>query len=366
VCIGVFGLGGSQVWHHHIRNLEPNDTDNYTWDRSTEQPGVKADKGIYTYRVLVMHGDVGTTQDPICGLMENTPYTDKDKSWPLEITNVSVTDLEWGSRPPIVEGVLHYTLSRDAAGCSVDGCKPDLSHLWISTLPSTAGSHDVPFWTLLDPAQMGPCSFVVRAEETEADGLNNRDQRSKRALQKGTVEVIWPPAYGAVGEGLSDTGAFGETAEEVMYVVNGHWNTVDGATHTRYVGSWGAGKEQFEKCAIIHTHTHAWPDHLTFNYDPAGPDEWWNLTADPPEHPATHDWCIRNIGGADGLDHCLFVMYAGCYTAKRTGGNPSDLIDATLDKGVDCAGGWGSSPLHLPDYLPIFWGGNDAGLRYGL
>jgi len=375
VCIKVFDLGGATlIWHKHLDEVAAPDSGSVSWSGETV-PGIppgnpggpgSAPKGIYVYRVLVAHDDtLGDVMSyPDCELLEQGSYhVDLEKSIRLEITDVSLSDVEWG-RPPLMEAMLHYTLSRDAGGCSLHVHKPDLSEFFIAaSLPSTAGTHHVPISVLLDRAQMGPYSFVVRAYETEADGATNRDQHWRYALQKGAVEVMWPPAHG--GYGNDQPGA-----PEALDAVCDNWNALDAAPRpvpgtevslrTRYSGTYGGGRyhapvvwEGFDKCAIILTHTHANPWEVSF-----GHNEWLahqiDMDANHDNDPLKQCYHIPTKPEA-GLDHCLLVFYAGCNTASGQGNSP--IIAATLAKGADVVAGFEGQVVtaYKPEYVEVFF-----------
>lgn len=320
------------------------------------------DSGIYTYRIAAQHAE-----DPPWP----HPCTDQDKSAVLTISNVSVTDFAWSqTRYPDYAFVrLHYTLSRAADAVEVQCYKRDLTLTAIDdpeAFPATAGTHDVLVEFAVDRAVMGPYRFVISADETAADGANNRDGAAKPALQKGATQVIWPPAYGAVGCELGVLPWISPYANLTMAETVDAWNYLD-ADGTRYSGDRGFGPSQaavvateaLPRCAIVQTHTHGSPWHVTFNFTGVR-DYWYDVHADPtnpvpPNQPAQDCYYIPDIGGSSALDHCLFVMYAGCRTAEDIGNGNRPLMDATSAKGADCVGGWEDGPCYLDLYLRTFW-----------
>lgn len=329
--IGSYDIGGGS-WH---------------WDGSGQG------RGVYTY---LLAAKCRTDQHDYC--------CDYDKSQQLVISDVSVTDFRWSelNYPDVAFVDLHYTLSRDAASpVTVKLFKPDLSEGTTylgppGELPNDAGTHEVVLGFAVQRDLMGAYTFVISANETEEDGDLNRVREPKPALQKGAVQVIWPPAYAAAGEGIDPSATLHIAALLELTDFD----------DTKYVSALGYGRSEattvaaskFEEVAVLHINAHARTSMIAFDWW-SGESGHYDLLAssgeDVPENAYYH---IPNIGGEGQsvLDHVLFAMYTGCNTAELNDTN-RDLIEATLAKGVHCAGGFEDTiwwPIsHL--YLDRFW-----------
>ncbi|MBM3473241.1 MAG: hypothetical protein FJX75_08245 [Armatimonadetes bacterium] len=378
VCVKVFGLGGGLVWHTHLDNRTYNDSDTVTWSGETI-PGymgeVPVPKGIYTYRVLVANGgSLGEPETEFCQcefFEDNFRVTpiDLEKAHWLKIGNVWASDFQWNYAhyPTRAAVTLHYTLSMDAGACRVRLYKPDLSEGDIiepedGLLDPDGGTHQQIVQFNVDPQMMGNYTFVVFATETQEAGYANRDLLPREARQNGAVCEIWPPAWGAVG---LDYPVVMEMNMNNMSNTCLKWNSPY-LDNTRYWGDWGLGlaqvevvRDKLEKCAIVHTNTHATQDWLSFDHpEPEGEPELYNLMAWPgADEPEKHYYRIPNIGGPKAFDHCLFVFYTGCNTAMDAGGGMRPLMDATASKGADCVGGFEDLLMtaQLCMYLGRFW-----------
>ncbi|MEA3401077.1 MAG: hypothetical protein U9R79_07530 [Armatimonadota bacterium] len=347
VTVDIYDLQGNAVAQLTQEDVETGEG-NLAWD--TDLP---EENGIYTYRISAAHEDGPPAL--VCG-------PEPDKSWRLEISDVSVSDFAWIDGPPTEASVtLHYELNREAGACDLDIYNHDLEQVSIiepaggGQLDPGNGAHQCTV-EFKDPDQIvGIYRFVVSALETDADGQENRDQQPKLTLQTGSTIVKWPKAYNVPGEGGSSASFAAAVNTSCYYQSHGG----DGTQYSAQVGRAVASTtyEAFDNCAVFQYIGHAAANHCALQ-QVVNHHQLRGGTAgeNPNDNDSVNDIYYLEKKADGALELCRFVFFVGCHTAADNAAG-SNLLDAASDKGVDCSAGF-EGDLYvwaMSEGIPLFW-----------
>jgi len=297
----------------------------YLWDGKLPGPpeSFDAPKGIYTSKVEIY-----------CPFPMGCEDTDKVPA----ISNVSVGQFAWDEDgfPDRASVTLVYTCTQALQPCQLQLVKPDLTDGVVldgtDVLDGTVGQHSVSVHFEVDRQVLGNYHFVITG--TQADGSGNRNGSPKPAIPRGAVQVIWAPAVGVLGAGVSNS-HFSDTVTLM--------GATDAATQTHYAAYEGwptvlATRDAMRQAAVVYIDGHANQFEIAISEHGT---EHGHLTgfANIPDVPTYDNYHIPNFPFE--LDHVLFVFYNGCnsWCAPADGGVAQDLVSSTLAKGAkNCAG----------------------------
>jgi len=301
--IHIYGLSGDDP----LITLDPPDAGigggSYEWDGKIFDLGgfLDAPVGVYTYKVKAQHNQ---------GLES---CTDQDRSQQLTITGVELGMTYWEPRTYEFQYRIDYYLSRDAAAGSV---KIEVFDRTLDKIHSTVSTNHRAGYNCwadafdTDPTITGPYHFVVYAEETAADGENNRDRQAKAALQKGLINPVYPRAShwqgGGYQYGEDPEGRLEQVVDDTCYQAAVHYVLPD---KDAVFDSW-------ERDGIFLLQNHAGPG---YTHIAGSQGQAWMVAEDNSEtwDPTEDDIVLEDLQ-ENLYPHLYFVQLEGCQTANTS------------------------------------------------